>query len=446
MTQATPKHRQRKRRNGYALVLFVLFVMIFVSMAGLVIGLGFARLSQQQMRTATDAAALEGLRWRDEIPGSIAMREDIVDAFGKRPTDPVDQIAWRDEVRRYLAAEMAERTFRDPDDRLETLGAGPMLDFSGGIPLTDDFRAAETFDIAAAPTYQPVLQPNAGNAPHGDMVKGKYERDAGYPADESRDELADYSRRDFVNSGDDAFLVRMRRTGGADIDNVAGVSSSGPQSPLLFGRWGTLHSGVTVRATSIAAVGATNVSGFPYSLGRAKSVGIADAISGTQGLAPFVLERAFWETATNWTINPDAELATAKITIDADEIQFAGESVGRFFDPDAERMLTIGQIPQTMGQIGQAKSLTVYAPIVEVADTTTAIIGFAFVVLNGSQLERAIDGSELRSQIASGNASATPVGALPADQAELQAIFSSHEALQSPLLVPVLVNRHIGPN
>ena len=51
-------------RAGYALVLFVMIFFGLMGLAALVIDMGFARLAQNQMQTAVDCAALEGLRWR----------------------------------------------------------------------------------------------------------------------------------------------------------------------------------------------------------------------------------------------------------------------------------------------------------------------------------------------------------------------------------------------
>ena len=49
-------------RAGYTLVFFAMLMFALMGLAALVIDLGFARLTQRQMQTAVDAAALEGLR------------------------------------------------------------------------------------------------------------------------------------------------------------------------------------------------------------------------------------------------------------------------------------------------------------------------------------------------------------------------------------------------
>jgi uncharacterized membrane protein len=77
------RHRSRKRR-GYTLVFFAMFLFGFMALAALVIDIGFARLTQRQMQTAVDAAALEGLRFRDEVPERLV--NEMVEA-GVNPDD-----------------------------------------------------------------------------------------------------------------------------------------------------------------------------------------------------------------------------------------------------------------------------------------------------------------------------------------------------------------------
>ncbi len=169
------------------------------------------------------------------------------------------------------------------------------------------------------------------------MTSGTYGLNTSYGTAQS-DEDASYNRRDFsystgtADSGvAPAFLVRMRRTGMSSDsialdDQDAGVSSSGPTLPVLFGRGSTMarsdtsglarsgslsvSSGVTVRSTAIAAVGDgiqfDNTSGTPatpYSAGRAKTVG--RSYGGNQsainmpGVAPFALESSFWAAVSS---------------------------------------------------------------------------------------------------------------------------------------------------
>ena len=55
-------------RGGYALVLFVLASFVLFAFAAMVIDLGVARHTQAQMNSAVETAALDGLRFRDELP------------------------------------------------------------------------------------------------------------------------------------------------------------------------------------------------------------------------------------------------------------------------------------------------------------------------------------------------------------------------------------------
>ena len=55
----------RSHRGGYTLVFFAMLMFALMGLAALVIDIGFARLTQRQMQTAVDSAALEGLRWKD---------------------------------------------------------------------------------------------------------------------------------------------------------------------------------------------------------------------------------------------------------------------------------------------------------------------------------------------------------------------------------------------
>ena len=165
----------------------------------------------------------------------------------------------------------------------------------------------------ASPVYQPKrsdgtpgleLNQNSDNpnAVEGDVVAGTYGLNSSYRPDSgdpqgSRDENNTYDRRDFRNTSSQAFLVRMRRTANPNgIDSEAGISSGGvvvnpdgsfssPATlPFLFGRGSmmarsgapgqlSVSSGITVRATAIAAAG-DNVSfdggKTSYSVGRPK--------------------------------------------------------------------------------------------------------------------------------------------------------------------------------
>ena len=62
-TQRVPSgsRTNRSHRAGYTLVFFAMLMFALMGLAALVIDIGFARLTQRQMQTAVDSAALEGL-------------------------------------------------------------------------------------------------------------------------------------------------------------------------------------------------------------------------------------------------------------------------------------------------------------------------------------------------------------------------------------------------
>ena len=65
------RRRTRHARRGYVLVMVAMLAFAFFALAALVIDMGMVRLTQRQMQSATDSAALEGLRFRDGIPSVL---------------------------------------------------------------------------------------------------------------------------------------------------------------------------------------------------------------------------------------------------------------------------------------------------------------------------------------------------------------------------------------
>ena len=57
-------------RSGNVLVIFGFLVFACMAIAAIVLDVGFARLTQHEMQTAADTAALEGLRYRDFLPAA----------------------------------------------------------------------------------------------------------------------------------------------------------------------------------------------------------------------------------------------------------------------------------------------------------------------------------------------------------------------------------------
>jgi len=241
-----PRDRSANRHRGYVIVIVALLMFGFMALAALVIDMGVARLTQRQMQTAVDSAALEGLRFRDVEFFQESDPEDVPRSRRQRASDTV---AWHFD-----------------DDLLATdedaigFGAGPVIEFSGGAGVPD-LVASQEMTIPPERFYKPIgpaaLRLNEGNDPAGDMVAGNFDPSA------THEEDAEYRREDFgpVPEGN-AFLVRMRRTGevfapgiGEPIDGSP--SSAGPTLPYLFGRGSLIDrrlvaSGITVRATAIA--------------------------------------------------------------------------------------------------------------------------------------------------------------------------------------------------
>ena len=292
------------------LVQFALMVFALMAMVALVIDVGLMRVTQSQMQTAADAAALEGIRLHDVgVPSTAPGAATVNDAYGS------------DCQRRASANRLVRWTFDDDFDPLNgdayQFGAGPIIDLTGD---TTNLHALQTASVRdGAPVYKPDLQMNQRNQVHGDMVSGRF----CYNADPSASEGPQhefgatvvctepqhgsgvYARNDFnpnlsppsppaalpacpepdepapnpwpVSAApsalslteDSAFLVRLRRSnelqdfvGQTDTD----VASAGPSVPLLFGKGSTIagddptggysarRDGVSVRATAIAEI------------------------------------------------------------------------------------------------------------------------------------------------------------------------------------------------
>jgi hypothetical protein len=193
-----------RHERGVVLLQAVMLVFALFGIAAAVIDVGIARHAQLVMQGAADAAALDGMRYRDAL-GDEGRRE--------RARDLV--VAWFDDG------------FGEAGDEFG-YGAGPQFELANGIGEID---ASATF--AVLEPYVPDLQLNLGNEEYGDLFA---------PSDAE-------------------FLVRLRRTPidspDAPFDRIAGVSSAGPPLPYLFGRGSLIGkeqrvAGITVRATAIA--------------------------------------------------------------------------------------------------------------------------------------------------------------------------------------------------
>ena len=449
-----PHRGRRPNRAGYALVLFIMMFFGLMGLAALVIDLGFVRLAQRQMQTAVDSAALEGLR---NDPTTAAGRQQASQIVAQMFTDYVDS-----------------------SGATVHYGAGPVVDFSGGVGPVN-LAAGQTITWPPPPPYQPKrsdgtpgLELNYTDELNGDMLAGAYGQNTVDPPDGAADEGTTatdssgnpYHRRDFQKGSSQAFLVRMRRTPLWNVpgswDDTPGVSSAGPTLPFLFGRGSTIYKdptsaysprqqGLTVRATAIAAAGDNIQFGSAtYSAGRAKAAGqpyqYTDPTSGNQvslpGVAPFAVKAGSWPSATPLQIAPiDAKgqvpTGPAEL-ISATTIVMIGQRVGS------------SNIPPGNANEPQSGNLA-YVPIYDDIQDDVGNTYYGIVVGFGAVQSWQIAGNFVTfTALPSGRVGSCNVtGVLPPgltmDTTAVSAVFRSHGTFQNPLYAPVLVNHYIGP-
>ncbi|MDB5341643.1 MAG: hypothetical protein JWP89_20 [Schlesneria sp.] len=272
----------RSRRGGQSLVLFVMVLFGLLALAALVIDLGVARVSQRQMQSIADAAALAAANTynsqfiitNDDVASDQSARTEarewVSNHFNSLDSSYgsvriIDTIAGADDA---IAAR--QNLERDPD-------GGLLKDQYGRIDPSDPNQG---------------LQLNSANNIHGDVVRGYFHESATHEEGET------YLRDDFVGDpSGSAWLIRLRRTSDRDsLASEAGTSSRGVAIPFLFGRGTTMQStsdpaeqsnpenvyaprkhGITVRATAIAS---------PTSV---KSVGPPNETYLKPGVTPFAV-------------------------------------------------------------------------------------------------------------------------------------------------------------
>lgn len=348
-----PLRPSRHRRHGHVLLYFGMIVFAIMGVAALVIDVGAALLTQREMQTAADSAALSGLRFRDDVPAAWRVNPPavVLNQCGTPPTYAPTNPSWQqwcDCARRVAASQDVSVTFDDDlnltDGDPRQFGAGPIIDFTGGVG-DPSLVASQTITLPSPPVYKPRLQANLSNAQAGDLVAGSYQTVVG-------SESSNYTRTDFTPAaqGPDAtapsFLARLRRTNNTGgLDDTPGTSSGGPTVPFLFGRGSvlartstnsdqiTVQSGVTVRATAIADSRPALVAGPAYPDNLPLGSG-APPIAGT---TPFALQVSQWNavvgsaSAVTFVVDSFGNLGgssgggqlTAVTTLDAD----AGNSI-----------------------------------------------------------------------------------------------------------------------
>lgn len=217
------KYRLVGQRHGGVLVLVVMLVFVLLAIAGLLIDIGMARLTQAHMQSVGDAAALEG-GWQ------MAMG--------------ADETAVRDAVVRR-AEEMSENW-------------GPKrIELEDGFDLDNDGIAESSQAInreTICDSIRPTLDPNIDNELAGDVVIGLYDANA-VPETLPGQPLGYDRGAAFAPNVDaaDAVLVRLRRT---DEGDIAGGTSAERLS-YLWSRGSLLDlglkgQGIAVRSETIA--------------------------------------------------------------------------------------------------------------------------------------------------------------------------------------------------
>lgn len=404
-----------------ALLLFAL-----LAIGALMVDLGLANLSQQLMQNTADAASLEGVR-------------------SSNGDDP-------DYHARQAASGMASQAFNAGNiltTEWRNQGAGPALTTTGGsggeLMANQQLRV---FDENGRPAmYRPVLQQNynpldpaGSNAAHGDIVSGDY-TPLGPVADP-----ADYNRPDFqpglMANGSRGLLVRMRRTNDfAGLDRIAGVSSSGPPLPYLFGRAATMRKdpaavynprehGITVRGTAIAqAVPARSVGRF--------------ANATVRGAIPVVFRLSYWNQL-NGGADGLAEDATLSLSGGA-IVNPATGTVGYVID----RQVVCAGFPESDWTVVSAAPegvvegfIPLYAPVCQTeavpcgaGDAIERVVGYGYgtITFDGTQITLVRSASSTYSL----NTSALPLNPPALSSAEWENLLAT--SIVAPALAPALV-------
>ncbi len=213
----------KEARRGAVLILVVMLLFALLAIAGLLIDIGMARLTQAHMQSVSDAAAIEG-GWQMAMGADETMTRDAV-------------------IRR--AAEMSESW-------------GPhRIELEDGYDLNDDEKPESSQTInrdSLGDPVRPMLDPNAGNDIAGDIVLGEYVR--GEVPDDLPGLPIGYDRSPAFEPNDEdpnSILVRLRRTG---EEGIAGGTSA-ERLTYLWSRGSLLDlslkgDGIAVRSETIA--------------------------------------------------------------------------------------------------------------------------------------------------------------------------------------------------
>ena len=395
-------------RRGSILTWFAVFLFAALPFMALLVHLGMVTLTWRQMQTAVNTAAIEGLRFRDELS---------------------------DADRRVQVQELVSALFDDDLDSSNgdtmQFGAGPDIEFdsNSGIALPDaDFQASPL--ITNVGVWKPDPRLNTGDELHGDMVAGDYVYSVSDPDHDSHAESSTCSREDFeAQPGGDAFLVRLRRTRPSNgtappLDDVPDVSSTGPTVPFLFGRGPYVGSeflnqrerGTIVRASAIAQERPVATVGVPRPDENLD-----------EGLALFDIQRASW----------DGPLTSTTVTFDASGSFNSGVS-GRFI---VRAVTTLGDATSPLMSTLAVSDIELgedrIVPIADSINGTDRVVGFGLVRLTGGggtyTLER------LPEAIVARNASSPFTKPVTVTGTDFNDVWDAFQALSGRALAPALV-------
>lgn len=445
------------RAGGAIAIQFALLAFAFFAIAAVVIDVRLASLAQQQMQAAADVAALEGLRQKGISPGTS------------------QRTVASDTVRRFFDDDL-----RPANGDPMQYGAGPLVTLTGGHAGSNG-----SAQLTASGVYDPVLELNAANAPWGDIVLGSHDA-----ADTAHLEDADYTRSDFAPTSDaaaSAVLVRVRRTANATgLDRIAGVSSSGPPLPFLFGLASTMHAapgsaydprtrGLSVQAASIAATRrAIEVSGPGPSYGF-PTLQVFVLFSPGPGLPPgqpFPPPGQFGTTPANGAPPPGLTFTRPRGPLGPLYGIWDDLVVGQSFqvDVDSDGFLhlvgsggggathVVGYFGRELGtqdgpltRVGQIADLLLgsfpfsgatFVPVVRSINGTVRVIGFGFVSVSVGVTPgtggRRLTVTKLAGGIRAGGPNAVSIRALR-DLAADPALVLAHSQFTDPVTAPVLV-------
>ncbi len=211
-----------RARSGYILVFFAMILFGIMALAALVIDIGFARLTQRQMQTAVDAAAIEGLRGE-----GLVTYDDRRDAARNLTHWHFDDDL--DSTNSYPSED--DGAFNSGSGQF---GAGPLVTFRGGAG-DPSLAASQLLEVKPE---NPVYKPQVID---------------GTPSSSGR------------------FQVELSR--GATDTSAADLYANGPSVPYLFARGSLINrqsiaAGITVRAAGAAEFRAAKSIGFSSGPGR----------------------------------------------------------------------------------------------------------------------------------------------------------------------------------